>query len=246
MLTRRENLLIRPWQQRRFNSHKEKVKSAKAVIDSGPPKERGHVTLKLKKLQFEEERTEKIEKDNIRLLQRMAAIMSTSRLDNRWLTDPPGGFLGRIGIYGPVLGHRRLSDECLKFPDIHERKSECTACRIKEMQKEYEQLKSKKEFLKKGQSTICFKESETAAVVKRERPKSAKGKTRKSAHPSKYKTKPVVRLRPLSGNKVVFTRGPLEVSVSYPNNTQVVLKRIGDAPKIIDSEFCECKALQNL
>jgi hypothetical protein len=107
MLTRRENLLIRPWQQRRYNNHKDKVKfhfifnifaniktqlrAATAVIDSGPPKERGHVTMKLKKMQFEEERIEKIELDNVRLLQRMASIMRTSRLDNKWITEPPGG-----------------------------------------------------------------------------------------------------------------------------------------------------------
>ena len=66
---------------------------ATAVIDSGPPKERGHVTHKLKKLQVEDERTERIEHDNVRLLQRMASIMRTNRLDNRWITEPPGGYI---------------------------------------------------------------------------------------------------------------------------------------------------------
>lgn len=113
MLTRREKLLIRPWQQRRYNNHRRKVgvgvsggasrpwrsvthpqcrvqvQSALPAIDVGPPPQRAHVCCKLKKLQSELERSARIEEDNFRLLQRMSSIMRTNRLDNRWLADPP-------------------------------------------------------------------------------------------------------------------------------------------------------------
>ncbi|XP_059487106.1 uncharacterized protein LOC132203380 [Neocloeon triangulifer] len=253
MLKRRENLLILPWQQRRFKSHREKIKSARPVIDSGPPKDRGHVTVKLKKLQCEEERTEKIKQDNIRLLQRMTAIMRTSRLDNQWITEPSrslekkNSMPCRIGIYGQLAVSKKIKDE-MKLPDLVDKKSECSACRIKQMQREFEDVQPKQEYLRRAKMAILPRESDfdlsvdESRKLKKERPKSAKGKTRWSAHPTRYSTKPVVKLRPLSGNKVVFTRGPLEVSVSYPNHTQVVLKRIGSEPRIIDSEFCQCRA----
>ncbi|KAJ9585281.1 hypothetical protein L9F63_002911 [Diploptera punctata] len=88
MLTRREKLLIRPWQQRRYNNHRRKVQSALPAIDVGPPTLHGHVCCKLKKQQNEQERMARIERDNCRLLQRMGTIMRTKRLDNEW-TKPP-------------------------------------------------------------------------------------------------------------------------------------------------------------
>jgi len=98
--------------------------------------------------------------------------------------------------------------------------------------------------LRKGKSALRQIErresDESAKEVPKERPKSAKGKKRSTLAPAKYKTKPTARLRPLSGNKVVFTRGQLKVSVSYPTHTEVVLKRIGCEPKTIEKEYCCC------
>ncbi|XP_034231456.1 uncharacterized protein CFAP97D2 [Thrips palmi] len=98
MLTRRENLLVRPWQQRRFHHHRKKVASALPVIDVGPPAERGHVSCKLKQVQSESERCAQIGKDNCALVLRLAHIMRTSRVDNGW-RQPPPTFLRRVGIY---------------------------------------------------------------------------------------------------------------------------------------------------
>lgn len=89
MLTKKEKLLIRPWQMQRYYNHRVKVESAAPAIDFHPPPERAHITQKLKKLQKERERTEKIERDNIRLLQRLGAIMSKKRLDNIWTHARP-------------------------------------------------------------------------------------------------------------------------------------------------------------
>nr|XP_029720712.1 uncharacterized protein CFAP97D1-like [Aedes albopictus] len=98
MLTKKEKLLIRPWQMQRYYNHRIKVETAVPAIDYHPPPARAHITQKLKKLQKERERTEKIERDNIRLLQRLGAIMSKKRLDNIWTHARPN-FLSREYIY---------------------------------------------------------------------------------------------------------------------------------------------------
>ncbi|XP_065095032.1 uncharacterized protein LOC135716328 [Ochlerotatus camptorhynchus] len=98
MLTKKEKLLIRPWQMQRYYNHRIKVETAVPAIDFHPPPARAHITQKLKKVQKERERTEKIERDNIRLLQRLGAIMSKKRLDNIWTHARPN-FLSREYIY---------------------------------------------------------------------------------------------------------------------------------------------------
>ncbi|XP_055614324.1 uncharacterized protein LOC129760695 [Uranotaenia lowii] len=98
MQTKKEKLLIRPWQMQRYFNHRIKVETAAPAIDFHPPPARAHITQKLKKQQKERERTEKIERDNIRLLQRLGAIMSKKRLDNIWTHTRPN-FLSREYIY---------------------------------------------------------------------------------------------------------------------------------------------------
>uniref|UniRef100_A0A182PRR0 Uncharacterized protein n=1 Tax=Anopheles epiroticus TaxID=199890 RepID=A0A182PRR0_9DIPT len=98
MLTKKEKLLIRPWQMQRYINHRIKVVTAMPAIDFHPPPERIHIAQKLKKQQKELERKEKIEQENIRLLQRLGAIMSKKRLDNIWTYTRPN-FLRRESIY---------------------------------------------------------------------------------------------------------------------------------------------------
>lgn len=94
MLTKKEKLLIYPWQLKRFHQHRIKVQSAGPAIDFYPPNDYPHITAKLKKLQKESERQDKVNKDNIRLLQRLGSIMTTKRLKNFWDTPRPS-FLNR-------------------------------------------------------------------------------------------------------------------------------------------------------
>ncbi|XP_049279678.1 uncharacterized protein LOC125762035 [Anopheles funestus] len=115
MLTKKEKLLIRPWQMQRYINHRIKVVTAMPAIDFHPPPERIHIAQKLKKQQKELERKEKIEQENIRLLQRLGAIMSKKRLDNIWTYTRPN-FLRRENIYPnrpkttpDASGHRRAS-----------------------------------------------------------------------------------------------------------------------------------------
>lgn len=73
MLTKKEKLLIYPWQQQRYHQHRKKVQSAGPAIDFYPPNDYPHITAKLKKMQKESERQDKVNKDNIRLLQRLVS-----------------------------------------------------------------------------------------------------------------------------------------------------------------------------
>lgn len=94
MLTKKEKLLIYPWQLKRFHQHRKKVQSIGPAIDFYPPTDYPHITAKLKKLQKESERQDKVNKDNIRLLQRLGSIMTTKRLKNFW-NSPRPSFLNR-------------------------------------------------------------------------------------------------------------------------------------------------------
>lgn len=89
MLSRRDKLLVQPWEDRRFKDHRLKVKLAQPAIDDRSPPPRPHVAMKLKKCQRELDRKAKIESDNFNLLQRLGAIMRVNRLDNHWTKPLP-------------------------------------------------------------------------------------------------------------------------------------------------------------
>ncbi|CRK94529.1 CLUMA_CG008032, isoform A [Clunio marinus] len=131
MLTKKEKLLIYPWQMKRFHQHRQKVQSAGPAIDFYPPNDYPHITEKLKKVQKESERQDKVNKDNIRLLQRLGSIMTTKRLKNFWDTPRPS-FLSREFI--PHLNSRSsqtdVSDDETQVNDSQpmKRKSRCLIC----------------------------------------------------------------------------------------------------------------------
>lgn len=115
MFTKKEKLLVRPWIDQRYHQHREKVIKAVPRIDFHPPPEHNHVTLKLKKAQRELERQRQIEKENIRLLQRLGAIMNKKRIDNFW-TQPRPNFLSREPIIDYVSKASRSRSSGL--PDL--------------------------------------------------------------------------------------------------------------------------------
>lgn len=131
MLTKKEKLLIYPWQLKRFHQHRKKVQSAGPAIDFYPPNDYPHITAKLKKLQKESERQDKVNKDNIRLLQRLGTIMTTKRLKNFWDAPRPS-FLNREVI--PHLNLKSASssteddEEALAEPQVSMSKSKCAIC----------------------------------------------------------------------------------------------------------------------
>ncbi|XP_013136064.1 PREDICTED: uncharacterized protein LOC106101387 [Papilio polytes] len=101
MLSRRDKLLIQPWEDRRYKDHRLKVKCALPVIDSSAPRARPHVARKLRRERCEAERAARVVRDNFTLLQRLAAVVATTRLDNRWLNPPPN-LQNKVGRYQAV------------------------------------------------------------------------------------------------------------------------------------------------
>ncbi|XP_013186995.2 uncharacterized protein LOC106132187 [Amyelois transitella] len=101
MLSRRDKLLLQPWEERRFKDHRLKVKSALPAIDDRAPASRPHVVVKLKKCQRELDRKNKIQSDNFNLLQRLRAIMKVNRLDNHWAKPLPN-FQNKVGVFFDV------------------------------------------------------------------------------------------------------------------------------------------------
>ncbi|XP_065828309.1 sperm axonemal maintenance protein CFAP97D1-like [Oscarella lobularis] len=78
------SFLKRKWDQIRFDTHRNKVATAKAVIDNEPPRTYLHLQFNLKKLQMAEERQAIVERDNRILLEKMASVLKMGgRVDNR-------------------------------------------------------------------------------------------------------------------------------------------------------------------
>ncbi|KAK1797813.1 hypothetical protein P4O66_008165, partial [Electrophorus voltai] len=72
------------WDRSCYNMHREKVKSAKATINSSPPETYGHLLVKRKTKKMEEERLSKIQRENHMLLDKISHIMrTTGRIDSR-------------------------------------------------------------------------------------------------------------------------------------------------------------------
>lgn len=89
MISRRDKLLQQPWEQLRYAQHREKVMSARPAIDTKSPRQHDHVQRKWKKQQNERERQQQIERENLRLLQKLGDIMSSKRMNNLWLQPRP-------------------------------------------------------------------------------------------------------------------------------------------------------------
>uniref|UniRef100_A0A1A9WF53 Uncharacterized protein n=1 Tax=Glossina brevipalpis TaxID=37001 RepID=A0A1A9WF53_9MUSC len=98
MISKKEQLLNQPWQQQRYMKHKNKVKTAVALIDHSPPLQYQHVKDKSKKLQAERERISLINTENVRLLQKLTEIMQGKRMPDLW-TEPRPNFLGRVKLF---------------------------------------------------------------------------------------------------------------------------------------------------
>ncbi|XP_075992821.1 uncharacterized protein LOC142987728 [Anticarsia gemmatalis] len=145
MLSRRDKLLIQPWEDRRFKDHRSKVKSALPAIDDRAPPARPHVALKLKKNQRELDRKHKIQSDNFSLLQRLNAIMKVNRLDNHW-DKPLPNFQQKVGLFYDVESLNSKITARSIGPDESEESYhnvKCYACEIKKKQYNYAVYKSR-------------------------------------------------------------------------------------------------------
>ncbi|KAL7385195.1 hypothetical protein ABVT39_017349 [Epinephelus coioides] len=80
--------LQQKWDKASYELHREKVKSAKATINTAPPKTYAHLTLKLKTQKLEEEWAMKIQRENNMLMEKISHIMrTTGGVDNKNFYD---------------------------------------------------------------------------------------------------------------------------------------------------------------
>ncbi|CAB3237673.1 unnamed protein product [Arctia plantaginis] len=145
MLSRRDKLLIQPWEERRFKDHRSKLAKMRAAVDTRAPAARPHVALKLKKASQEQDRTNRVQRDNYTILQRLERIMKVNRLDNRW-SKPLPNFQQKVGLFydveslsSKVAARSHLADESEE--SYHNVK--CYACEIKKKQYNFAVTKPK-------------------------------------------------------------------------------------------------------
>ncbi|XP_017774885.1 PREDICTED: uncharacterized protein LOC108561456 [Nicrophorus vespilloides] len=242
MLTRRDKILVRPWEDRKYENHLRKIQSALPVIDNRTPPTREHVSTKLKKKQKEVERIAKIEVENLNLLRKMNFIMRTNRVDNYW-TKPLPNFLNRVTIYETPKKFKLEED----FADLqlkrepstdHLRKSKCSACSPKKYQK----------------YTIC------EGRVPWEPQRGQVGRGRSKSVPSRENTLPMISEKPkkkkpkstesikkmrsfedcITNNpqKLVLTSGSLKLSLNFPSDTQIKLHSGPSEKVLIGGAIC--------
>ncbi|CAL8360694.1 unnamed protein product [Lota lota] len=76
------------WDQYRYQAHRHRVNSALPVVDTKGIKTPAHVTLKLKKLQLQEERLADINRDNKQLSSKLSGIMQSRGQVDNWNIYP--------------------------------------------------------------------------------------------------------------------------------------------------------------
>ncbi|XP_057660372.1 uncharacterized protein LOC130896363 [Diorhabda carinulata] len=259
MISKKDNLLVRPWQQRKFAYHRQKVQSALPAIDTGPPPFRAHVCIKLKKQQKEIERSRRIEQDNYFLMQRLNYVTRTSRVDNIWKRPQPN-FLSRVAMYKTVLPD---FDDLLALDlvDVDEeckektRKANCYACspqknkiqtpKIPEERvpwepdkKPVDKIRSKSVPLRKSQSLLPSIKEQISASKPSSSTSSTRIKLDKSTKGTKRSSEKIFGAQ--APNNIIFSRGCLELSVNFPSDTTVKFQA-GNIEKFLIRGVCHCK-----
>ncbi|CAB3237672.1 unnamed protein product [Arctia plantaginis] len=123
----------------------DKLAKMRAAVDTRAPAARPHVALKLKKASQEQDRTNRVQRDNYTILQRLERIMKVNRLDNRW-SKPLPNFQQKVGLFydveslsSKVAARSHLADESEE--SYHNVK--CYACEIKKKQYNFAVTKPK-------------------------------------------------------------------------------------------------------
>ncbi|KAB0797868.1 hypothetical protein PPYR_08861 [Photinus pyralis] len=220
MLSRRDKLLILPWQQRKYENHLRKVKSAAPVIDNRPPVSREHVAVKLKRKQTEIERQTKIERDNLILLQKLQSLTRKNRVDNYWQTPPPN-FLNRVRVREDVARISLPKTEMLTDWDTV--KTRCSACSSAVTDRLPSSKNRSKSVPIEKLPTIC---EESGPKVR-----SLSSKTSKSKH-----------IDCQSSQKLMLNRGSLVLEVNFPPDSYIKFQT-GHTEKLIMNGLCQCRNL---
>ncbi|XP_030745441.1 uncharacterized protein LOC115874418 [Sitophilus oryzae] len=261
MISSKEKLLSLPWQQRKYENHKRKIQTAVPVVDNKSPPHRRHVAVKLKKLQKEDERSRRIEKDNLILLRRLNHIMTNHWLDN--YLPPQPNFLNRVKIFETEddsgidivelarsidLDMEEIEDKSSK--EISYRKLKCIACspikilepiNVPEERVPWEPQKKK---IGRSRSVPPRRSVIFPSIV--DKPKSAavanvkqksEPEVKETTKTTRVKTREKPALRYTDPSRITLTRGSLKLSLNFPVDTVVNIDR-----KQVISSLCKCSS----
>ncbi|XP_066249520.1 uncharacterized protein [Euwallacea similis] len=228
MISTRENLLLRPWELRRYQNHRKKIQTATPAIDTKAPALRPHVAVKLKKLQKESERAQRIESENLILLQRLKHIMGTHWVDN--YLPPQPNFLSRVAMFRPTDSGVGLEEGAV--PQEEEegrrhgrriRKLKCLAC-------------TPLKVCPVDEGKVPW-EPQRSPVGRRSKsvppPKPTSLSRKRSSSPARAKT---AQPKSLPSSTINLYRGSLKLSVLFPLDTIVDF----DKRRIKEHRLCNC------
>ncbi|XP_073994950.1 uncharacterized protein [Rhodnius prolixus] len=257
MLTRRENLLMRPWQERRFIYHREKVQTALPAIDNSPPPQRPHVFCKLKKVQKEAERCSQIVSDNFTLLQHLSNIMRTTRVDHFW-EEPPPNFLQRVGVYKVRRkGLRRVKTDLSEEDQPHSRRERCYGCspqrfpKVEIIPEERIPFPPPKERITRRAETPPDWEKQYQFRCSEDRPEfrgkvwnrpEKRSSIRQHVDVEKRQRRRRRKRELMEETQSIYlSKDGLTLAVKFPSRTEVLMTN-QSGTRVLERELCECKS----
>ncbi|XP_068186281.1 sperm axonemal maintenance protein CFAP97D1 isoform X2 [Antennarius striatus] len=125
--------LQQKWDKASYDLHREKVTSTKTTINTKPPKNYVHLSVKLKKLKLEEERKAKIDRENSMLKEKISSIMRTT-----------GGVNSRKFYDKKSLGKEKRQVELLHIT----KENQMILCRLSQCKPHYNVRKWHEDWLK--------------------------------------------------------------------------------------------------
>ncbi|XP_044750796.1 uncharacterized protein LOC123311085 [Coccinella septempunctata] len=267
MISRKDKILNKPYEDRKFENHRRKVRSALPAIDNRPPNSGQHVRFKSKKYLMEKDQKERIQKHNFLLLHKLNEIRKKCRVDHYWSSPLPQMVKNKVALYDicpPDIIDYDVNDENdeemeeieRRLKELGIRKANCNACSpqtIKERKVTEERVPWDEEneiMLKRERSKSLPTQKINLSNVRRPRDKNtSKSSPRrvKSCVSKSFdeKREGKVQLRekssiPSTPQKLVLTRGSLKLFVNFPVDTLVTFQD-GNHNKLISGGYCQCR-----
>ncbi|KAL3281902.1 hypothetical protein HHI36_005107 [Cryptolaemus montrouzieri] len=267
MISRKDNILKRPYEERRFENHRRKVKSALPAIDNRPPDCRYHVRNKSKKQLHERDRMDKIQRHNFLLLQKLKDIKRKCRVDHYWSTPLPQMVKNKVALYETYIPNidfdihdendNEMEEIERRLEELGIRKAKCFSCSPQKLQEpeipeERIPWEVKKDMIikrERSKSLPARKSHLSLPVIRESNNERTKQTSRrvKSCVPREDRYKAFdgegpkkKSLNSYSPHRIVLSRGCLKLSVNFPLDTLVTLED-GNQNKLITGGLCNCK-----
>ncbi|KAK9888895.1 hypothetical protein WA026_001116 [Henosepilachna vigintioctopunctata] len=266
MISRKDNLLKRPYEEKRFENHRRKVRSALPAIDNRAPSSRYHVHVKLKKNLQERDRLDKIQKNNFYLLQKLRDIKKKCRVDHYWSTPLPYMVKNKVALFETTEAHivdfdvrdendNEMEEIERRLEELGIRKTKCDACNPQKSREQqviekripWEQQKEI-EMKRERSKSLPFQKSHLSVIQESNEGKKNNRRI-KSCLPVEFNDKKKIekyegnrkkQLSSTSPHRLVISRGCLKLSVDFPIDTLVTFQE-GNQSKNITGALCHCK-----